>query len=92
MKPSEPAPFAFGAPVPVALGEGVEPDAAAEPTAAPVPEGGAAPAEEPVPVVPVVVLPAAAGEPFTEVEAAALVLKASNDFSAVGFTAKTMPF
>lgn len=56
---------------------------------------------EPVPVEPVPVevplVPAAApvlplGDPLTEVDRAAAALKASKLFSAVGFTAKTMPF
>lgn len=51
---------------------------------------------EPVPVEPVPVEPVPVevplGDPLTEVDRAAAALKASKLFSAVGFTAKTMPF
>ena len=73
----------------VAEGDGVEaalpvPIAAVVPAAAPVPEAADDALE------PVVVLDDT-GEPFTALEAAAAVLNASNDFAAVGLTAKTMP-
>ena len=65
------------APEMAAVDADVEPDAELEPV-------------EPVDEVVLTVEPVA-GEPFTDVEAAAVVLNASKVFAAVGLTAKTMP-
>ena len=81
-------------PVPEAEGDGVEAEAApVEP--ATEPEAAEAPlapeAEVPVEPVEPVVLLAATGEPFTAVDAAALVLNWSYGFASLALMAKTMP-